>query len=203
VLITDEPNLTEGKQDRINNEDDERSGEELFKLYLGGDTYAFERLIELYEDELARFIHTKVANIDAVKYLTIEAFGQLAVYGKKYAGKSSLKTYLFTIGKNLTTKYLKTLKKNDHLPYDEVMGILCDDSETPQGYLEREEDKQALRLAMGKLKAHHRTVLELVYFEEMSYKQAGEVMGKSEVQVKQLVYRAKLSLKKAMKISYS
>ena len=35
----------------------------------------------------------------------------------------------------------------------------------------------------------------LVYFEDMSYKEAAQVMGKSEQQMTNLVYRGKQSLK--------
>ena len=179
----------------------EETGEELFNQFLNGDVNAFEKLIDLYEDELSRFIYIRIRNRDEVKNLTIETFGQLAINGRKFSGKSSLKTYIFTIAKNLAHHYLKTQKKNVYASYDEVGDIMCDVEETPHGFMEREENKELLHTAMKKLKKEHREVLEHIYFEDMSYKQAAHVMGKSENQIKQLIYRSKLALQKALDVS--
>ena len=177
------------------------TGEELLKKYLNGDDPAFERLIELYEDDLARFIYIMVGNRYEVKNLTIETFGELAITGKRFSGKSSLKTYLFGIAKNVISRHIKAQKKNDYIAFDDVENIIHDIQETPHALLEREEEKQMLYKAMKKLKKEHREVLELIYFENMSYRQAATIIGKSENSTKQLIYRAKLSLQKAMDIS--
>ena len=58
-----------------------------------------------------------------------------------------------------------------------------------------EERKRQLYEAMEKLKDDYREALYLVYFEDMSYRQAASVMGKSESQITKLVYRGKQSLK--------
>ena len=65
-------------------------------------------------------------------------------------------------------------------------------AETPLYGMER---KRQLYQAMEKLKDDYREALYLVYFEDMSYRQAASVMGKSESQVTKLVYRGKQSLK--------
>ena len=48
---------------------------------------------------------------------------------------------------------------------------------------------------LEKLKAEYREALYLVYFEDMSYRDAATVMNKSESQITKLVYRGKQSLK--------
>ena len=49
--------------------------------------------------------------------------------------------------------------------------------------------------ALEKLKAEYREALFLVYFEDMSYRDAATVMNKSESQITKLIYRGKQSLK--------
>lgn len=51
---------------------------------------------------------------------------------------------------------------------------------------------------MSELNQAYREVLYLVYFEDMSYRQAGEVMNKNIKQVTNLVYRGKESLRKLL-----
>lgn len=55
-----------------------------------------------------------------------------------------------------------------------------------------------LHLCMSELNQAYREVLYLVYFEDMSYRQAAEVMNKNIKQVTNLVYRGKESLRKLL-----
>jgi RNA polymerase sigma-70 factor (ECF subfamily) len=174
------------------------SGEELFQRYLSGDESAFEDLVALYSDDLSHFIDSKVSDFHETKYLTIETFGQLAVNGKKFSGQSTLKTYLFTIARNLIAKHLKERKKNSHISYDEIVETVSLSQDAPDVYLEKEETRQKLLSAMKLLVEDYNQVLTLLYFDDMSYMQAGKIMGKSEKQIKNLAHRAKDTLKKLL-----
>ena len=68
-------------------------------------------------------------------------------------------------------------------------GVLADTE------LSRAERSRQLYDALDKLNAEYREALYLVYFEEMSYRNAAAVMNKSEGQITKLVYRGKQSLK--------
>ena len=48
------------------------------------------------------------------------------------------------------------------------------------------------------MKPEHRNVLYLLYFEGMSYAEAGTVMNKGKRQIEGLAYRARASLKKKL-----
>ena len=174
------------------------SGEELFSRFLSGDERSFDELVALYEDELFHFINNIVHDHHEAKHLMIEAFARLAVGGKRFSGKSTLKTYLFTIGKNLALRYVKMRRREQHVPYLDVVETLVSDDEAPNAAVEREEDKRLLHEAMRGLNESHRAVLILLYFEDMSYIQAGRALGKSETQVRGLAHRAKIALKIAL-----
>ena len=51
---------------------------------------------------------------------------------------------------------------------------------------------------MERLSHDYRTALYLVYFEELSYKEAGLVMKKSAKQIDNLVHRAKIALREQL-----
>lgn len=174
------------------------SGEELFKRFLLSDARAFEELVEKYEDELFRFLKGIVNDYHEARHLTIEAFSRLATGGKKFAGKSSLKTYLFTIGKNQALRYIKMRGREIHISYEDAIGKLACGGDTSSDRMEQEENSRMLHNAMKDLKDEHRTVLLLLYFQDMSYIQAGRVMNKSEKQIKHLAYRAKAALRKRL-----
>ena len=170
----------------------------MFKRFLEGDRYAFEALVALYEDELSRFIYSIIKDYYETKNLTIESFGQLAVNGSRFAGKSSLKTYLFTIGKNLAFRHLKIRRKHKHVSFDDAAEVLNSWNETPYGHIEREENKKQLHLAMSELKEEHRKVLTLLYLEDLSYREISDMMNRSEKQIKHLAHRARAALKKKL-----
>ena len=177
------------------------TGEGLFSRYLAGDNVAFEELVELYEDELSRFVYSICRDRNDTKQLVIETFGQLAVSGKKFSGESSLKTYLFTIGKNLAFKYMKMRGREKHISFEEVIEPLIDKNEDPYNYIVQDDIRRQLQDAMLELKEVHRVVLVLLYFEDMSYLEAGQAMNKTKKQIKSLTHRAKLALKKKLEDS--
>ena len=68
---------------------------------------------------------------------------------------------------------------------------------SPHGLFQNEQHQQ-LYAALGKLKKEYRETLFLVYFEELSYRQAAQVLGRTEQQVTNLVYRGKQQLKQLL-----
>jgi len=187
---TDE-NLTGGKL----------TGEELYKRFLAGDSRAFEELVAIYEDDVSRFIYGNVRDFHETQHLTIDTFAQLALNKKTFKGKSTLKTYLFGIAKNLTAQHIRKRKRELHISFEEVAELNIDNGETIYVILEKNERKTVLKEAMRELKQDYNAVLLLLYFEDMSYKQAGQIMNKSERQIKDLAYRAKAALKKKLENS--
>ena len=175
------------------------SCEELYDRFCEGDSYAFEEIVENYKDSLFSFIRGIVGDYHEAEYLIIETFAQLALSETKFAGRSSLKTYIFTIGRNLALKHVKMLKREAYVSYDDVMHTLVDSNNTPERAMIQNENNRALYTAMESLKNEYRTVLELIYLEDMSYMEAADTMNKSIDQIGDLVYRAKTALRKKLK----
>ena len=63
----------------------------------------------------------------------------------------------------------------------------------------REEQKILVHRALFRLPADYRTVLWLVFFEGFSNREVSVALKKSDRQVKNLLYRAKQSLKTTLK----
>jgi len=173
------------------------NGEELYRRFLDGDEKAFEALVSLYEHELSLFIFGMVHDLHETRHFVIETFAQLAVCGN-FKGKSSLKTYIFSLEKNLAARHVRMRRCEAHLAFENIMETVLGESETPQTFLLREENKRSLNAAMQDLKPDYSTVLHLLYFEDMSYREAGQVMKKSERKIEGLAYRAKAALKKKL-----
>ena len=89
------------------------------------------------------------------------------------------------------------LRKQQRLaatPVEEMADYLAEGEDLERAYL-RQEQHVALHRAMSDLATDYRTALWLVYFEDFSNKEVAVAMGKSERQIKNLLYRAKQALK--------
>lgn len=169
------------------------SDETAYLRYINGDEEAVNLLVERYGDALTLYINGYIKDIHEAEDLMIEAFSRMLAKERTLKGEGSFKAYLFKCARNLAFKHTKKaylryfgLEDLSFEPQSEVL------SETE---IIKSEREQELYAAMEKLKAEYREALYLVYFEEMSYKAAAAVMGKTEQQITKLVYRGKQSLK--------
>jgi RNA polymerase sigma factor (sigma-70 family) len=75
-----------------------------------GDESAMETLIALYWESLQFFIGGYVRNFSDAEDLTLETFIEFTASLEKFSGRSSVKTYLFSIGRNRALMFLRKHK---------------------------------------------------------------------------------------------
>lgn len=184
-------------------------GENYLRRYLDGDRDAFDGVLELYFDRLTFFINRQVRDVHTAEDIAIDTLLELLLHPKRYNFKTSLKTYLFSIAHNKSVNYLKRrcrVKLVDTaeriLPSgapteSESIEIASDEMSLEEQFVESEE-YLALSRALGGLPVDMRTAVHLVYFDEMTYKEAATVMKKSAKQLDNLLYRAKVRLKEEL-----
>ena len=167
--------------------------EKLYQQYLAGDETAADELVARYGDTLTLYIHGFLGDLHEAEDLMIEAFALMFAKPRPVSEPGSFRGYLFRVGRNLAGRHRQKhrlwLLSLEELTFEPKSDVLA---ETP---FYGEERKRLLYKAMEKLKDDYREALYLVYFEDMSYRQAASVMGKSESQITKLVYRGKQSLK--------
>ena len=173
------------------------SADEMYAQYQAGDEAAFDELVALFEAELTEFIYGYIGDRYEARQLMIESLARLATRNR-FMGRSSVKTYLYAIGKNLALDHLRAVRKDRHISFDELVELQAAQGETPAQYMEREEGKQSIRTAMQSLKEEYRVVLELLYFEDLSRTETALRMSMSTKQVSDLAFRAKKSLKRIL-----
>ena len=165
-------------------------GASLYAAFLNGDETSLAKLVELYGDNLMLFINSFVSNLSIAEEIMEDVFMELLIKKHHFKGKSSFKTYLFQIGRN---KALNELKKNKRTTYIEDKEI--EDSRSFEDEIIKTEEQKHIHKALLKLPKDYKTVLYLIYFEDMSYEEIEKVMKKNNKQVKNLAYRARQNLK--------
>lgn len=185
-------NLNENSND-INELDKER-----YKRFINGDVKGFEELVLEYKNVLIYFLNRYVQDLNIAEDIAQDAFVDVYVYKERYNGKTSFKTYLFTIGRNKAVDYIR---KNKHMQYtvniEEQTEISSVENELID-YVIQNENKGLIAHALERMKEEYARVLILIDFEDFSYKEAANILGKTTSQVKVLVHRARKSLRKIL-----
>ncbi len=154
-------------------------------------------IIKEYKDGLIFYLNSIVGNIHTAEELAEDTFVLLGTKKPRDKTTGSFKTWLYTIGRNIAIDYLRRHRAGREVSDTEIVDISADEESLEAAYI-REERKIAVHRALGSLKPEYRQVLWLMYFEDLSAKQAASVMKKSVHSIETLVYRARKSLKQAL-----
>ena len=170
-----------------------------YRRFRSGDDSGLSDIIKEYRDGLIFYLNSIVGDLSVAEELAEDTFVLLGTRKPRDKGKSSFKTWLYTIGRNIALNYLKKASRKNEVSIDEYTESISDDI-TPEELFIKDEQKLMLHKAMKKLKPEYRQVLWLIYFENFSNKEAAVVMKKSVHSVETLVYRARKSLKSQLEM---
>ena len=171
------------------------SDEQLYCRFLAeGDENDLGVLLERHGEKLTLFLYGYVHNWEDAEELMLDAFAVTAAGASPFSGRSSYKTWLFSIGKKLA---LTRMRKNRIRP-DRLDDTIAAREPVPELAALREERNRQLYSAMLRLKPEYRQALVLLYFEGMDCEDAGRVMGKSRRQMYHLVERGRQALKETL-----
>ncbi|MBE6886090.1 MAG: RNA polymerase sigma factor [Ruminococcaceae bacterium] len=170
----------------------EDRGAELYRRYLEGEKAAFDELVCLYRQPLIFFLNRYVRNVSSAEDIAADVFVELLVHRHRYNFRSSMKTYLFMIGRSRALNFQKRQKRLQPFPEQQEPST---DEELLADRIIRDDLHRALHRALNAIPEDYRVALHLVYFEELSYRDAGRVMKKNEKQMTNLLYRGKKAVK--------
>ena len=170
------------------------NGASSYRRFLDGDKEGIVEIIRDYKDDLTLYLNTFTRNISTAEELMEEVFVKLVTKKPRFNGKSTFKTWLYAIGRNVAIDRLRRDSKLSKTPIDDLHDLADTDENTEYSYI-KQENKLILHKAMQKLRPQYRQVLYLIFFEELDNEQTAQVMRKTKRQIENLVYHAKQSLK--------
>ena len=173
------------------------NGASSYRRYLDGDDNALAELVAAYKDGLILYLNGSVTNIFLAEDLTEDTFFRLIVKKPWFSGRCSFKTWLYTIGRNVAIDYLRRHRGDSGLSVEELENCLAEESDLERACI-REEQKRQLHRIIRTLNPDYHQVLHLVYFEGFTNREAAVILGKTERQIRNLLYRAKQALTMAL-----
>jgi len=156
---------------------------------------AFNFLLNAFWDDVYGFQLKRIQNENDAEDVTIQtfsrAFDKIATYNDDYA----FKTWLITISKNIHVDIIRKEKRsistvvaNDH--EDTVLQIQ-DESPSAEDKLITEQNLAKLLRDIKRLKPHYQEVINLRYFQELSYKEISSELDEPINNIKVKLLRAK------------
>ena len=170
------------------------NGASSYRRFLDGDDKGIAEIVENYKDGLILYLNGYVNNVFIAEELTEDTFFRLLIKKPRYSGKSTFKSWLYAIGRNVAIDFVRHNSKQLNTPIEDMENYLSEEQSLERSYI-KEERKIAIHKALSKLSVDYRTVLWLVFFEGLSNKEVAIVLRKNDRQVRNLLYRAKQSLK--------
>ncbi|SHG58705.1 RNA polymerase sigma factor [Winogradskyella jejuensis] len=156
---------------------------------------AFKFLLDSYWNDVYGFQLKRTENENDAEDITIQtfskAFDKIDTYNDKYV----FKTWLITISKNihidLVRKHKSSIISKINSKDDAIVYDIPDESPTPEDKIIREQNLAKLLRDIKKLKPHYQEVINLRYFQELSYKDISIQLDEPINNVKVKLLRAK------------
>ena len=166
---------------------------ELYERFRQGDKDAFETLVLCYRQSLMLFINRFVGDIDTSEDIAEDVFVKLLIKKPRYKGMASFKTWLFTVGRNLSLDYLR---KHCRVAPVETHWQESGAS-VEEGFLQSER-KRSLYRALNALPDDEKLLMQLIYIEDLGYNHAEKILGVSKSKLYPLARKAKETLKQEL-----
>ncbi len=156
-----------------------------------------EEIYEEYSKLIYNYLFSLTNNVEISQELMQETFYSAIKNIKKFKGNSSVKTWLLKIAVNKWKNYLKTSKNNQLYSLDEdikEIEKLLSEPSFEKDLMEKEK-RIFLYKSIHKLDENTKEVIYLRLESNFSFKEIGNILGKSEEWARITFYRGKQKLK--------
>ena len=160
-----------------------------------GDQIAFTYLLDQYWNEVYGFMLKRTQNETDAEDITIDtfskAFDKIASYNPDY----QFNTWLIAIAKNVHIDMLRKRKSSLFVPITNEQNQqaynIADTALSAEDALIKEQNLSRLLQYIKELKPHYQDIIQLRYFQELSYQEIAEHLNEPLSNVKIKLLRAK------------
>jgi len=184
-------------QERPNHEPSLSDDASLIAATLAGDSAAFGRLVQLYQDRLYNSLLRVLGSADDTADIVQDAFVQAYTKLESFRGGSQFYTWLYRIAFNLAMSHMRRQRKKSSL--DEMKTLLgeepTDGQPAADANIIEQERAELVHSALAELGADHRQILVLREIEGFSYEEIAEILDLPVGTVRSRLFRARLEMR--------
>lgn len=160
-----------------------------------GDSEAFGELYDRFRAEILRYLAYQLRDRETSEDLTQQVFLNAWRAVPRYEQRNvPFRAWLYRIARNQLLDYVKS-RRRQTVDIDLVNPAADTDIET---HAIAEDDRRLLHAALRRLSDDHREVLVLRFLMEKSAAEVGLIMGRKEVTIRGLQFRALRTLRSAL-----
>lgn len=160
-----------------------------------GDQTAFTFLLNFYWNEVYGFMLKRTENETSAEDITIETFSKAFDKIASYNPEFQFNTWLISIAKNVYIDLLRKKKSSLFIEItdreDQKAYNIADTTPSAEDELITEQNLSQLLRYIKELKPHYQEVIQLRYFQEMSYQEIAITIDEPLSNVKVKLLRAK------------
>ena len=154
---------------------------------------SMNEIYQKYARSVYRFLYAKTRNKDIAEELTQETFYQAIKSIDKFDGSCKLSTWLFGIAKN---QFFNYMRKNPTMQDISEYAEELESDEKVEDKVITSFERVELVKALHNCREPYKEVLYQRIFGNLSFREIGEILGKSENWARVTYYRGKEQLKK-------
>ncbi len=181
-------------------EEAQRENLEIARGLKRNDPELLDRLIEIYQHRLLRYLLFLTGKREVAEDLFQETWMRVLLRGAQYNGKARFDTWLFTIARNLVIdlsrkRQMASLDEMSESGEDERPFEVAIDEPSPFEQFATREDRAEVSEVLLRLEPNYREVLVLRFHEELSLEEIAGVTRAPLSTVKSRLYRGLAALK--------
>ena len=161
--------------------------------YVGGDRAAFKELFERYAPKLERLMLRELYAREEANDLVQQTFLQLHRARLDFDPAQHFKPWLYTIALNLKREHFRRRRRRP-----EVLADAMDEHAGAGGAHEAFEAHRSLSWALAQIPEENRSVIELHWFDGLSFAEVANCLGIGAVAAKVRAHRGYLRLRKLL-----
>ncbi|MGR9049883.1 RNA polymerase sigma factor SigX [Halobacillus faecis] len=163
----------------------------------------FDELYENYHHDLFQFLIYMVKDRSLAEDLVQDVYVRVMKSYESFNGKSSEKTWLFSIARHVAIDYFRKQKRKrnrfmEFFDWSEKGEQIKDQNKMPEEIAVQNDEIQQVYQALDKCTVDQRSVLIFRFIQGMSIKETAEILSWSESKVKTTQHRAMKALKEIL-----
>ena len=158
------------------------------------ETGTFDEIYESYFDSVYRYVLSLSRNPHVAEEITQETFFKALRSLDQFRGDSSMKSWLCAIAKNI---WISEQRKKKTQPIDEA-SALPDPGVSPEESIVSQDESMRIHRLLHRLDEPYREVFTLRALGQLSFRDIGELFGKSENWACVVYHRARTKLKEEL-----
>ena len=161
----------------------------------------FHRLYDIYHQDVYNFLFYLVKNRTAAEDLSHEVYLRVLKSYERFEGKSSEKTWLFSIAKNVAIDYFRKKQVRDKhafTAFDWETEQLVSQAPSPEQTFELNDQVKQLLEALEQCTGDQKMVIIMRFIQELSIQETAEILGWTIGKVKTTQHRALKTLRKLL-----